>query len=375
MKIVYVHADAPQEWNSSEWRCAIPARAINRSGRHRAELINMEDFARGSPSVLPLLEDAEVIIVQRNLFGPALAAIQHWKARDKAVIADFDDAFHLIHPSNANYAFWSEGLVRQPDGGSRRIDPPPLTQFKWGLRLVHAATAPSRRLMNDWQSLTEMHYLPNYIDLRPYENAQPGRREGVLVGWGGSISHLQSFSGSGVISALKRVCRARPQVKVMICGSDRRIWEMLPIPVEQKIFQPWTAYANWGQTLAHFDIGLAPLHGPFDDRRSWIKVLEYMVMKIPWVASDSPAYEDLRPYGWLVQNTSSAWERVLLDMIDHLEDYRQEAAGASYLYGISQSVDENVENILAVYADIYQRAAGGGRQETDSRLGFSFSYP
>ncbi|MCI0520738.1 MAG: glycosyltransferase [Chloroflexi bacterium] len=375
MKIVYVHADAPNEWNSSEWRCAVPARAINRSGRHSAEMINMEDFARGAPPALHILAAADVIVVQRNLFGPALAAIQHWKARDKAVIADFDDAFNLIHSSNANYTFWSQGIVRQPDGSQRRIDPPPLTQFKWGLRLVHAATAPSRRLVDDWQPFAEMHYLPNYIDLRPYENAAPEEHEGIILGWGGSLSHLQSFTGSGVAAALKRVCRARPQVKVMVCGNDRRVWEMLPLPVEQKIFQPWTAYSEWGRTLANFDIGLAPLHGPFDDRRSWIKVLEYMVMKIPWVASDSPAYEDLRSYGWLVQNTASAWERVLMDMIDHLEDYRQEAAGAPYLYAISQSVDENVENILAVYADVYQRVVGNGGQESADRLGYSLSYP
>jgi len=41
MKLVYITADNPHEWNSSEWRCAVPARAINRSGLGTATLIDL----------------------------------------------------------------------------------------------------------------------------------------------------------------------------------------------------------------------------------------------------------------------------------------------------------------------------------------------
>lgn len=371
MRIVYVYADSPSEWNCSEWRCAVPARAINRGGRHHAELLSIEDFAYHTALARSVCSAADVIVVQRNLFGPVLSAIQHWKAQDKALIADFDDAYQLMHPSNANYAFWQQGVVRRAGAPPQKIDPPPLTQFKWGLRLVHAATVPSKRLMEDWRSLAEMHYLPNYIDLSLYENVSPEAHEGIILGWGGSLSHLQSFTESGILTALKNVCRARPQVKVMICGSDQRILEALPLPPEQKLYQPWVPYTEWARVLAQFDIGLAPLHGAYDERRSWIKVLEYMVMKIPWVASEGPAYQELRPYGWLVQNASGAWERVLLDMIDHLDEYKEEAAGSPYLYAISQSIDENIDHIISTYTDIYQRAVGGIPRAPRSHLSFS----
>jgi len=360
MRIVYVYADNPHEWNCSEWRCAVPARAINRTSRHSAALLSMADFAQNTTRAKEVCQPADVIVVERNLVGPVLSAIQHWKARDKVVIADFDDAYDLMPSSNPSYPYWSQGINTKvsPNGQTTltKIDPSPLTQFKWGLRLVHGATVPSKRLASDWQAYTQVHHLPNYIDLEKYQNVKHEEHEGVIIGWGGSLSHFQSFVGSGVLTALRRVCKARPQVKVLIAGNDLRILERLSIPDSQKIHHPWVPYEKWSSVLAKFDIGIAPLHGPYDERRSWIKVLEYLVMKIPWVASEGPPYEELRPYGWLVNNDPHAWERVLLDLVDHLPDYKAEAARDGYLFGISQSIDGNVEKIIEIYSKIIRQS-------------------
>jgi glycosyltransferase involved in cell wall biosynthesis len=352
MNIVYVFADKPVEWNSSEWRCAIPARAINRTKRHQANLLSIDDFAVNSSTAQAVCDPADVIVVQRNLFGRVLSAIQHWKARDKVMIADFDDAYHLMPPSNVSYPFWGKGLRLKAGSPAEVIDPSPLTQFRWGLRLVHAATVPSKRLADDWQAYTRIHYVPNYIDLKQYENVIAGAHAGVMIGWGGSLSHFESFKGSGVIEALRGICRARSHVKVMICGNDRRIYDLLPVAASQKIYQPAVPFEQWPGVLSSFDIGIAPLYGEYDERRSWIKPLEYMVMRIPWVGSDGPAYHELRDYGWLVNNTPEAWERVLSDLVDNLASYKAEAACEPYLFGLSQSVDENVNEILGTYASI-----------------------
>jgi glycosyltransferase involved in cell wall biosynthesis len=357
MNVVYIYADTEREWNCSEWRCAVPARALNRAGRHSAQLLGIQDFAYNTPAAIAACEPADLLVVQRNLFGPVLTAIQHWKARDKVVIADFDDAYDLMPPSNPSYRFWAQGLGQRDDGQPVRIDPLPLTQFRWGLRLVHAATVASKRLASDWQDFTDPRYLPNFIDLEKYQSIRPEPHDGIWIGWGGSLTHGQSFAGSGVLAALKRVCQARPQVKVVIHGNDRRLFEQLPLPPAQKALRPWVPYTDWPRQLAGFDIGLAPLHGAYDERRSWIKVLEYLVLKIPWIASDSPPYADLRPYGWLVKNTPSAWERVLLDMVDHLADYKAEAGREPYLFGLSQAVDANTEKIVAIYSEIMAAAS------------------
>ncbi|GAB4479687.1 MAG: hypothetical protein Kow0088_20830 [Anaerolineales bacterium] len=355
MKVVFVYADSEEEWNSSEWRCAVPYRAINRSGRHQASLISIDNFAHHDPSADEICREADILVVERNLFGPVLSAIQYWKARDKVVLADFDDAYHLMHPSNPNYTFWSQGIRR--DNG-QKVEPPPLTQFKWGLRLVHAATTPSQRLAADWRAYTKMIYVPNYIDLNLYQNVQTQKHDGIIIGWGGSVSHYQSFVESGLIPALQRLCQARPQVRVMICGADLRIVKQLNLPKEQLIHVPWVPHDRWATVLSQFDIGIAPLAGEYDQRRSWIKVLEYMLMKIPWVASEGAPYEEFRSYGWLVQNTAQAWQRVLLDVVDHWEAYKKEASGEAYLVALSKTIDENIHLTLKQYAAIYEKVLG-----------------
>jgi hypothetical protein len=202
-----------------------------------------------------------------------------------------------------------------------------------------------------------MIYLPNYIDLQNYQHAPRVPHEAsLLVGEG--ASHTCPAFKKVALFGFAKCLRARPQVKVMICGNDTRIINSLQLPPENIIHRPWVPHSQWAKHLAEYDIGLAPLSGAYDDRRSWIKVLEYMVMKIPWVASESPAYNDLRSYGWLVKNTPGAWERVLLDMIDHLDDYRAEAAGEPYLFGIAQSIDEHVEEIISHYSHVIQRVFG-----------------
>lgn len=362
MNIVYVYADSPKEWNCSEWRCAVPARGINRTKRHSAVLLDLNEFSANSQEANELCLSADVIVIQRNLIGPVLSVIQHWKARDKVIVVDIDDAYNLMPSSNPNYPYWSKGIKskRQPDGTTIRvqIDPPPITQFKWGLRLVHAATVPSLRLGDDWREYTDVYHLPNYIDLDKYHNVKLEPHEGINIGWGGSKSHLLSFKNSGVLAALQRVCKLRPEVKVMIAGGDRRVYDLLALPEDQKILLPWVPYSQWAQVLSKFDIGLAPLHGPYDERRSWIKVLEYMVMKIPWVGSESPAYYELGDYGWLVKHNPIVWEHVLLDIIDNLTEYKLEASRVPYLFGISQSIDENVEKIISTYQKVTNEVLG-----------------
>jgi len=357
VNIVYVYADSKLEWNCAEWRCVIPAKAIQKTGRNSAELIDIASFATNSKEAQMACSSADVIVVQRNLFGAVLSMIQRWKARDKVVVADFDDAYDLMPPTVKSYSFWIEGNL-PPEAekltNEKKMVPPPLTQFKWGLRLVHAATMPSKVLAEDWRAYTETYYLPNYLDTERYLNYSPTPHDGIIIGWGGSLSHLQSFRDSGLMPALVKVINSRQNVRLMICG-DPRVYESIPLEEGKKIFQKWVPPLEWPRILSYFDIGLAPLAGEYDNRRSWIKVMEYMLMKIPWIASDCKAYTDLRPYGLMVKNAEENWEFALSDMLDRYVDYKYEAGGEPYLYAIGQDVNENVDRILGIYSTIQRK--------------------
>jgi len=363
MNITYVYADNKLEWNCSEWRCMIPARAVNKLAGHSAETIYIGEFANRTPRAQAACERADIIIVQRTLWAEVLDAIAFWKER-QVVVADFDDAYDLMPESNPAYPFWGKGLaqVKRDDGQGyewRCLDRNPLDEFKRGLRLVHAATTPSRQLAEDWRGYAQMYYVPNYLDLEKYIFVSKPIHEGIVIGWGGSASHLESFRGSGIIEALQRICAERFNVRVMIAGSDRRIFDLLPLSAGRKIYQPFVEFRRWPYVLAQFDIGIAPLHGSYDERRSWIKALEYMAMKIPWIASRGAPYSDLKDYGLLVENTPEAWADALLEVIDHLADYRARAERAGYIQALLLSMDVNVDKVLQTYAEIIQLARTG----------------
>jgi hypothetical protein len=78
------------------------------------------------------------------------------------------------------------------------------------------------------------------------------------------------------------------------------------------------------------------------------------VTKTPWVASNGAAYRELKSLGWFVENDPIAWTRILLDIVDHLDDYKNEAGQAAYLFGLGQSYDENIHQVISTYAKIME---------------------
>jgi glycosyltransferase involved in cell wall biosynthesis len=359
MNIVYIYEDFQGRGTSNELRCVVPARAINRTKRHTARLLKINDLELNSQEIDQICSTMDVIVVHCNVTEQVLSAIQRWKAQNKIIIIDFDIAYNLLESTDPSYPYWHElnkASYPQVKGPvENKLLHLPLSQFKWGLRLAHAATVPSHRLADDWREYTDVIYLPNYIDQEIYFNVKLEPHEGINIGWGGGKSHLHSFMKSGVLEALHRVCAARPEVKVIIAGGDKRLYDLLLVPELQKVLIPWVPYSQWAQVLSKFDIGLAPLYGKFDERRSWINVLEYMVMKIPWVGSAGPPYFELGDFGKLIKNDPSAWEYILLDLIDNLHAYKLDASQVPYLFGISQSVDENVEKIIEIYQNLVNK--------------------
>jgi glycosyltransferase involved in cell wall biosynthesis len=312
-------------------------------------------FANRTPEAEQLCSQADLIVVERNLFGPVLTAIMHWKAQGKGVIATFDDAYHLLPEDNLSHDFWLKGIARKKQDDQvvqEIIDPPPITQFKWGLRMVDGAVVASKKLVEDWEEFTDIRHLPMYLDLERYRDLPEKEPEDdtVVIGWSGSLSHLHSFS-SGILEALERVARARPEVRLKI-GNDRRIYDKLSVPEGQKELTPWVPYGEWPEILDSYDIGLAPMEGDYDARRSWVKVLEYMAVKVPWLASASPAYQELADYGILVENTAEAWEMALLDLVDHQKEHQKRADGEPYQFALSQGAEYKANFMVQTFAQV-----------------------
>lgn len=352
MNVTFVHADGPYEWNSAGWRSIIPARAFNRTRRHRAKTLGIQDFQTHPNVTEYACEDADVIVLQRGAMPPVWPMVEYWRQRGKVILTDIDDGYPQLENTHVAYNFWHRGITRGPDGGPMQMERPAIVDMAAGLQQVAGLTSPNKLILADWEKAVGVRgaFIPNYPDLRAYtarRTRSPNEDGTTWISWGGSMGHLQSFTDSGIFYALARVMSKRPATRLVYVGSDPRPFDAIPIKDSQKQHFNWRPYADWPALLVNFDIGLIPVAGEFDARRSFLKPMEHSLMGVPWIASKSAAYEGLEDYGVFVDNTPAAWAEALTDMLEHGPDPARLRRARKW--ALSLDIDEHVDHIANVY--------------------------
>ncbi len=316
------------EWNCSEWRQLTVSDTLNRLGHHKAKLIHVSGFLNFlDPAIQDLVGPCDLIIFQRNLVSQqAYDSMSYWQGMGKPVAVDLDDAYPILPWSNPAHAFWIEN--------SSKLEKNPIVILEEGLRRSDGLIAPNRLLLQDWKHVTPGYYLQNYARSEWWTNLPtrtelkekrgiPGR---IVIGWGGSISHYDSWWGSGIREAATHVSRRHPEVLWMVCGNDKRIYDQLEVPWGSKTWQQGVQPGDWPKIVSTFDIGVAPLYGPYDQRRSWIKGLEYLLGSVPWIGTTGEPYKDMQGLGNLIENGANNWEEALENTIARIKPLQEEAA-------------------------------------------------
>jgi glycosyltransferase involved in cell wall biosynthesis len=357
MFVVFIEADEDSK-NCSLFNCEYPAKAINKVPGHKAEVYTITEFNQHTERVQKSCMEADLIIVERNLFGDTLPTMMWFKVRSKILAVTYDDAYDLMETSNVAHQFWIKSQVVQPNEKGEmqviNISPSPLEQFKWGLRESAGIICPSRVLADDWNMYAKTYRTHNYILPERYENAVslfPHDQKELYIGWSGSMSHLKSFTDSGIAGALTYVVRKYPQVTILMTG-DHRVYDRINVPEGRKKYSNYVPDDQYGNLLKSFDLGLAPLFGEYDRRRSWIKVLEYAFLKIPWIASNYETYEELGDYGTLTENGLENWKNALCNAIENIDAKRELANGKAYDFAMANTWDRNVGKLLSMYQEI-----------------------
>jgi glycosyltransferase involved in cell wall biosynthesis len=349
-----VFADFDHELNCSIFNVFNPVKAINKLEGNKADKIHFTKFVENNEETQKLCSEADIIIIERNFFSDVTVMAQYWKTRGKTVIGIWDDSYDHMDRRNPTYEFWEHGEVSFKDQEGKiqkgRMYPNPLTQFRWTLRIMKGAQVVSKALAEDWSPYVKTYHINNYLDMDRYQAAKPLiKHDGyIFVGWCGSLSHFSSHQDSGALRALRKIVKNFPKVRVLI-GGDKRVFDALDIPSSKKLFQPYVPDEYYSGLLKSFDIGIAPLAGEYDKRRSWLKVLEYQVMKVPWVASDYPTYEELFPYGKPTKNTWRDWEEAIADVLQNYEERKYFAETTAYDFAKNQSIDLNIGKTLELY--------------------------
>lgn len=161
--------------------------------------------------------------------------------------------------------------------------------------------------------------IPNYIDramfdvpgggqhIPPTRVEEPGGwsriREGypgperMLIGWGGSSTHRVDFDVAW--PGLQRLLNRRRDVCFAAMGVAHRVDDPAMAKLERRgqlaglrwMDMAKERWPDYWRRIGWYDVGIAPLEtNPFNDAKSWIKILEYCAMGVPFVASASPEY-------------------------------------------------------------------------------------
>ena len=330
-----------------------PADAMNRTPGWHAKLIHVSGFLEFlNPVTQDWTAPADVIVFQRNAISQgAIDAIQYWQGMGKPVIIDLDDAYHILPWSNPAHKFWIE-----------RENGEALVWLERALSIADALTSPSRVILSDWSHVVPGYHIQNFARREWWEGLPPreeikrrfGTQGKVVIGWGGSVSHYDSWWGSGIREAARIITSRHPEVMWMICGNDPRIADQLPVPREQKMAVRGVPPQDWPKIVRGFDIGVAPLFGPYDQRRSWIKGLEYLLGGVPWIGTRGEPYRDFEGLGILIRNSVEEWVSALEFLLSHREQAQRDAEEKRE-FASQWFIDQQLGRYEKVYQEIKQR--------------------
>ncbi len=356
MIVTFIHSTHHTDQMRVQLRCRNFVDAINRIGSHSANLLDINDFIRNTPEAQSICSNSDILVIHRYLYGPVLRAIQYWKARDKKVVVDFDLAVNFLAPEIPGYSFWMEGIPLDDSqaGGQKNqqlIDPIPIEQFKWGLGLVDAATVPSARLADDWATYTNVVEIPDFLNSDHYPSLINAHENEFWIGLPNSASH-STIEKSGLLAALENICNKDPRVILVISDHLFLKSEKWNIPQTRVINYPSNNFEEWTNTLPGLDLGLFPIYGDFDLRLSQIPILEYMISKVPWAASDLISSRQTGTYGTVVKNNAKDWEAVISEILVHPDLYRKKAGSEPFLFALSNDVHENIDKVMKLYTTI-----------------------
>lgn len=356
MKILFLYGDEDHEWNCSEHRVAIPFRAMRRAGI-RCEYAKISIWENTPPEHDRATKEADLIFLQRNAFANAINKITYCRSVGIPIVVDLDDGYHFmgLDTGSPNSEFWQLGKV-MVEGKPAILDPHPLRALEYGVKIAGAMSSPSKVIMGDWEKFgVRTYFVPNLIESRLYMRYDVYREPGVIyIGGGGSMSHLKSWTDSGVAKALDILVREYQNIKVVITGDSRVYTKIKSLPQSRRIPLGWANYSVYSKNLSLFDIGVIPLSGEYDRRRSWIKPVEYSAMGIPWVGSNYEPNVIEDGTGTLVENTIEAWYNALKDKIEHLSEEKAFARGK--VNEVINSYDVDINNKVLI--DVYSKMIG-----------------
>jgi len=269
------------------------------------------------------VQDVDLVHVHRYSEPDLRRTLRRLRDRGVAIVWDNDDDFSSS-PLSARGGMRVQETQRNVAGMLELAD------------LVTTTSPYLAERYRDWGA-SEVAVVENYLP--PSYDADPravARDEDVVtVGWIGAGEHLFDVRQLELRATFERLLDAHPNVRLATVGLA------LGLPAERCRHTRLVQYRDLASHAASYDIGLAPIADtPFNRARSNVKLKEYAVMGVPWLASPIGPYAGLgeKQGGRLVPD--DRWDEELDRLVRDVRA-RRKLAKRALKWGRGQRIERN----------------------------------
>lgn len=320
---------------NSNYRAYQPMDALGRRGH------DVSYNREGEPRFpMKRLLSCDAVLIHRFTDAETRQAMQQLHDAGVGLVWDNDDDVTNVPKSNPNYALFS-GLNRQ------RV----VAELARVLELTDAATTPSTVLAAQFTAAgcADVHVIENYTPA-DFARVAPVPHDGIVIACLAAKEHQVDYQRLGLKPIFERLLAEHPDVRFLAVGLG------LGLPPERCEHRAQVNFLELATTLAHADIGVAPLVDiPWNQARSNVKLKEYGSAGLAWLASPVGPYPALgeRQGGRLVAD--DGWHDALTELIVDRK-LRQKLAKRAQKWARKQTTEANIAPWERLFSDVANRA-------------------
>jgi len=245
---------------SSNYRAIHPLTELARRGNLIATYTEEAELTPGDDELQTILDDFDVAFIGRYIQPEAVQLARRLSAAGMAVVWDNDDD---VVRAERRAGF--DGMAEVVDVITTTNEALAERYREYGARTVIA--------------------IPNFLT-RASLTTPRRRHEGTVLGYAGWIDHQDDWDRLGLRDTVEDLLDVHPDLRVESVGPID-----LRLPADRYHSYGALAFDQLPQAIAGFDVAIAPLvEKPGNDTRSDIKLKEYAIAGVPWLASDYGPY-------------------------------------------------------------------------------------
>lgn len=274
-----------------------------------------------------LVTGCDVLHIHRRHDDRLWRLVRSAKEAGMGVVWDNDDDMTSVPRNNAAYKAYGGARGARVVSEVRRI-----------VRAADLVTTPSRRLADIYTAsgAERVEVVENFVRDESIDVCSAGNGDRVVVGWIAGREHHVDVEQLPIRAVLERLLAEHRNVEVVSIGVG------LGIRDPRYRHRPSIRFAELDRAVAVLDVGIAPLSDIAMNRaRSNVKLKEYAIAGVPWLASPIGPYVGLgeKQGGRLVAD--GEWHSALTQLVVDRADRRALAKRARQ-WGRQQTISANV---------------------------------